>query len=156
MKTKLSSDTIVVRPSLKVFEALNPELYTVLASMPKDLRGELIMQILRDWSRGIITPMPEGWSVAGASEHRSVATTATSGVDGGIRPTANPTTTASVVSGRKQTSPDATSHLAAIKKSGKPAVARNDELTEPGNPEALFFQSMGDVGDAFDYISPNS
>jgi hypothetical protein len=138
MKSTLSSNTLVMRHSLKVHEALTPDLYQALVGLPKDIRGEFIMQVLRDWSRGILTPMPDGWSIDAASAPASPKAP-TNDLAVGRRPTKNLTT----VQGQSVTRQMATQ-------------TGTNEAPKTGGLEALGFRSMEDVGDAFDYTTPRS
>jgi hypothetical protein len=128
MKPALSANTLVMRHSLKVHEALNPDLYNALVGLPKDIRAEFIMQVLRDWSRGILTPMPDGWTITAdsATAPPTAATTPSLGIEN------KPTRSSTVAQ----------------------AQTKGGEVPGTGGLEALGFRSMADVGDAFDYTTP--
>lgn len=64
---KRTAASIVMRPRITLHRDLNPVVYQALLDLPDALRNEFLVQIIKDWSRGIVTPLPTAMPSATAS-----------------------------------------------------------------------------------------
>ncbi len=142
----------------KLGEAHNsPVLYKALIELPEALRNEFIAQIVHDWSRGLITPRPE--VLNGASEdYRTIGSMPAAATAPSAAPAEKVASPAADRPSATKGRPDGAPTAMASQRANRlvKTEQRRDDEGEPHNPEAQFFQSMGDVGDAFDYINPRS
>lgn len=58
MNQMTKQESLTFRPSLKVSRSLNPALYDTLVSLPQRDRSDFVLQVLKDWSRGLLTETP--------------------------------------------------------------------------------------------------
>ena len=58
MTQMTKQESLNFRASLKVSRALYPALYETLAILPKSDRSDFVLQVLKDWSRGRLTDIP--------------------------------------------------------------------------------------------------
>lgn len=146
-----------LRPRLTIHREFSPVLYNTLIELPEALRNEFIARIVQDWSRGLITPRPEGrngtsdgqrtiGSMAADATTPGAAREGTSAAPTADSPSAAESRSGGVLGERERPGPESLAN----------SEQRSDDEGSPRRTAALFFQSMGDVGDAFDYISQNS
>lgn len=157
MSRKLSSESITVRPTLKVFKALSPGLYNSLIALPDNVRSEYILEMLKWASVNMESPAP-----AHSASDGSVRVPLPSSPYGATPPDASDTTT----SNRARTATPLTSahpeihaatNVAAEKSRRKEAVVEEAGLLDsPRGLEVLGFSTLADLGDVFDYSTPPS
>ena len=160
MRRKKVSQSITVRPTIKVFESLNPELFQALASLGEDIRGEFVLQVLKDWSRGLVTPHPAYSVPSGGVPAKSRSNTPDN--INNVSSSAGLLHEKDLPSSRLTSSPSPSSNVATqstrdseIKAAERPALVATD-ADSPRGLEHLGFKSLADLGDAFDYSKPHS
>lgn len=58
MNQMTKQESLTFRASLKVSRFLNPALHDTLVSLPQRHRSDFVLQVLKDWSRGLLTETP--------------------------------------------------------------------------------------------------
>lgn len=58
MNQMTKRESLTFRVRLKVSRALNPSLYDTLVSLPQSDLNDFVLQVLKDWSRGLLTETP--------------------------------------------------------------------------------------------------
>lgn len=158
MSRNKQQEALTVRTTLKVSKVLNPELYKTLTSLTQGDLSEFVLQVLKDWSRGLLTEtpcMPGDSAIDGdaGTAGPSTASEQVAAVSSPARPQSRPAL------------PDAGTKLAthqsnAVPGQREPASEDTSDASNDDKPTRtladLGIKSETDWNDAFDYGTPQA
>ena len=156
MNQMTKQQSLTFRARLKVSKALNPALYDTLVGLPQSDLSDFVLQVLKDWSRGRLTEVPN--TLVNPATAENAATSEPSAVDEQVAAVSS-----SARHRSKQALPDAGTkpehHQAkAVPDIGAPASEDTTNYVIDDRPKRtladLGIKSTTDWNDAFDYITP--